>query len=666
MVGDGEAVGLVAQAGHEVELGGTVGEGDGVSGPGHKYALGPGLTLGLGLAGRVDHVVGERLSAAAQALGRLSFVGPVFFSLGSLELGQAAFAGRDGEAALFRQGHQIHPLVAEGDAHVLHGGDDPAELALATVDDDQVGEGPIVVLEGPPKPAQEDLVHRSEVVVLTPVLAESRALAGVDALDLEVAVGRVVGLAVAEYDHGGDRVAALDVADVVTLDAPRQATEAQSLAQTLEGRIGVVALAPAGDEAARGVALGEHGEFATTAALGDFEGHALASTPLAEPGGERLGVVLGELEGQEDLVGDQGGGVVVGPQEAGQYLSVGELHALLREPLVGDQLAAAHVQDHELDVAALPVHADHVLVELVGADDLLALEADLDRPKLVADPGRGLEFEGLGRALHAGLESLDELAVAAAQEQADVPDLLGVDRRVDLVDAGGRAALDLILEAGPLAMLEHEVGAGPELEVAVDHAQGMSGRARRVVGAEVAGPVLADVADDLELGPGAVGVEAQDQVLLVVAKFDVEAGLVPLDEVVLEQHRLLVVGGDDRLDVAEELAQTGDELACVVAVEVLAYAQTQTPSLAHIDDATLAVAHDVDTRIHRQALDDLEQLISVPGPGGPAWGDVVGVRRRAASAGHRLSLRGPERRCRRWRRCRCRGPERRRVPRSRF
>jgi hypothetical protein len=69
-----------------------------------------------------------------------------------------------------------------------------------------------------------------------------------------------------------------------------------------------------------------------------------------------------------------------------------------------------------------------------------------------------------------------------------------------------------------------------------------------------------------------------------------------LDEVVLEEQRLLGVVGDDGLDVADELGEQRNEQARVLTAEVLAHASAQASSLAHVHDLAVTVAHEVDRR----------------------------------------------------------------------
>ena len=103
-----------------------------------------------------------------------------------------------------------------------------ADLTLAAVDDDQVRHRPAELLRTalvprprPPEPAAQHLLVAGEVVRARTVRSEPAVLAG-------------PWLALLEDDHAADRVRALDVRDVVALDAQRRAGQAERRGQLLE------------------------------------------------------------------------------------------------------------------------------------------------------------------------------------------------------------------------------------------------------------------------------------------------------------------------------------------------------------------------------------------------------------------------------------------------
>src|SRR6201999_2093344 len=98
-------------------------------------------------------------------------------------------------------------------------------------------------------------------------------------------------------------------------------------------------------------------------------------------------------------------------------------------------------------------------------------------------------------------------------------------------DAGRVATLDLILQAGALARIEHVIGAGAQLEVTIDDGERGAAGSRRVIGPEILRAVGADAARDLQAREARLGIETEDEEVLVVGELDVELRLMLLDEV---------------------------------------------------------------------------------------------------------------------------------------
>ena len=99
---------------------------------------------------------------------------------------------------------------------------------------------------------------------------------------------------------------------------------------------------------------------------------------------------------------------------------------------------------------------------------MLARERALHRGDRITQRRGNLEVFDRGARFHARAQSLDELGALAAEEHLHVLDLLGVGSRWHVDRARARAPLDLILQAHTAARLEHVIGAGAELEVAIE------------------------------------------------------------------------------------------------------------------------------------------------------------------------------------------------------
>ncbi len=211
---------------------------------------------------------------------------------------------------------------------------------------------------------------------------------------------------------------------------------------------------------------------------------------------------------------------------------------------IAEILAGAQEEDLDADLAAVGVGREDVgLVDRRQADRLMRLDLR-QRPDAVAQYRGALEFE-IGRGLfHALRQCLLDLAVAPTQEAAHLLDDRGVLVLFDAPHARRRAALDLVLQAGPGARREHAVGTGAQREGAlqrVERAVDRSGRGERP---EVLVAGLARAAVLGELRP--FGVAADDDIgkRLVVAQQHVEARPEALDQVVLEQQRFGLAVGD--------------------------------------------------------------------------------------------------------------------------
>ena len=106
-----------------------------------------------------------------------------------------------------------------------------------------------------------------------------------------------------------------------------------------------------------------------------------------------------------------------------------------------------------------------------------------------------------------------------------------------------------------------------------------------------------------------VAVEAKRQVGLVVDQADVVARLVLLDQVVLEEERLLLVGDEQGVEVGDPLAQEGQvEAAVVGGGEVAADAGAQALGLADVEDCAAVVLEEVDAGVVGEACELLGEI----------------------------------------------------------
>ena len=214
------------------------------------------------------------------------------------------------------------------------------------------------------------------------------------------------------------------------------------------------------------------------------------------------------------------------------------------------------------------------------------------------------------RACHLRAQRLDERLLAALEEQLDLLDVGAVVGLGDGLDAGALAALDVVQQAGPLerplAVLDVD-RAGPEREQPPDEVHRLVDARRRGVRTEVAAAVGRQLAGPLDprevVGQGDLDV----RVALVVLEPDVEARLVALDEVGLEEQRLAdrVDLGD--LDVDDPIDDLADAMVSAVAGDLLlpvaADAVAQALGLADVQDVAPGVLHQVHAGAVRESVE---------------------------------------------------------------
>ncbi|MCU0243960.1 MAG: hypothetical protein MUE80_04290 [Acidobacteria bacterium] len=451
-----------------------------------------------------------------------------------------------------------------------------AELGLAAVDHDQVGQGRALAEELAVAPGQ-DLAQAGDVV---------RAL---DRADEELAVSVLVGAAVAEDDERPDRFLAAGVGDVEALDRPRQGRQSEGRFQLLEGDEGAGLAAEIG----LGVAPGHVDELPVAAAAGR-EG---ADLGPAEQGlqARRRGRLDRQQQARRQVA------VAVEPgQEAAQEVVVGEAGGDVQHPgfRVPD-LAAPHEEDVDRGPVGQAGQADDVLVLEGRGDGPGPILVVLDRPQQVAPAGRFLELLAFGLDLHPRPERPGQLGQAPFEEEAGVVDALAVFGLGHQADAGRRAQPELVFEAGPLAAAEDGLLAAPDPEVLVDQVDGGAGSSGRAERTEVARAVGLDLAAEVDPGPGLADRELDVGEALVVLEAEVEAGLVLLDVVVLEEGRFLLGARQDVVDVGR-LAEDAADLEVGFGQEVGADPVAQGAGLADVDDLARGALEEVDAGLGRQ------------------------------------------------------------------
>jgi hypothetical protein len=197
---------------------------------------------------------------------------------------------------------------------------------------------------------------------------------------------------------------------------------------------------------------------------------------------------------------------------------------------------------------------------------------------------------------HLHLEPAHHLLGPALQEQAGVLaglPIAGEGR--DLGHAGGQAAADLVLEAGPRPAAVQHLLARPHAEELVHHARGLPSQQGRDVGAAIGVAVFGHPAHHVQPGILLRQRELEVGVVLVVPQQHVVARPVALDQVVLEGQRLHVGVHEHQVEVRDLRGHVpAPDLDGPAGLEVRADAVAQAPGLAHVDHGAVPVLEEVD------------------------------------------------------------------------
>ena len=275
--------------------------------------------------------------------------------------------------------------------------------------------------------------------------------------------------------------------------------------------------------------------------------------------------------------------------------------------LIAQMAPAPHHGQVQADLAIGLLDGDDVGVR-VGIDlHRLLVQYARQGTDAVAQHGRLLEAQFLGRSLHTGFHLLQDFLVPALQEGDGRVHVTTVGRLVDQADAGGTAAADLVQQARTRTVGEVAVLAGAQVEDLLQHLDALAHGEGTGIGTEVLGaPVgAAPVVGNLREG---VGAELQERVGLVVAEQDVEAGLQRLDQVVFQQQRLGLGADGGGVDLHHTGHHLGNARAGQRLAEVRAHPLAQVPRLAHVQHGAGCVLHPIDAGQRRQRAQKELQL----------------------------------------------------------
>ncbi len=275
----------------------------------------------------------------------------------------------------------------------------------------------------------------------------------------------------------------------------------------------------------------------------------------------------------------------------GKIRLVAEVAAAADHCQVDAGASALHRHGQDIDIAALPDFLDG-----------LALEHRRQRPDLVAHRRGLFELEPLGVLLHLLLQSLEHLLLPALQEARGIAHVARVVLLADRADARRRAAVDLVQQARPRAVVEDGVLAGPQLEYLLQDLHALAHRMRARERAEVL-VALVGRAAVVRHARIAMRRQLQQRIRLVVAEQDVVARRQCLDQVVLEQQRLGLAADHRGVDAGDARHHHRDARRQLGLVEIARDALLQVARLADIEHAAGRVVIAVDAGKSRQRGD---------------------------------------------------------------
>ena len=404
-----------------------------------------------------------------------------------------------------------------------------------------------------------------------------------------------------------------EIGDVKSLDSHRQRLESQRLLERSEGVDPLLAPALLAElvlgQRETGIPLGELAQPPLVAAFGNPD----LDRPAA-PGRKRLGEhvhPLGERRTHHHQPGHGGyGGVVLSDELLGDLglaalALVGEIEAL---PL--GEHAVAYLEYLGVRPGSLHRHRDQVGGLERLARDAAALHERAHRLEAIAIGGGALELLGVCRLGHLALQVALDVAVAARQEVDDRLNVPPVLLAVDVTDAGGLAALDVVVEAGnagPAARLGSLARAVlEELSQEVERLADPPCAGER---AEVDAPGPVALSREVDARELLVEAYPDVRIRLVVTEANVELGPVALDELLLGQKRLRLGLGDQEVDRSNPADEV--EPPAMRSREMRRHALLDRRRLAHVQNAATGVLEHVDARLIGQLLPLLVEVLRV-------------------------------------------------------
>ncbi len=232
-------------------------------------------------------------------------------------------------------------------------------------------------------------------------------------------------------------------------------------------------------------------------------------------------------------------------------------------------------------------------------DPLLALDRG-QSGNAVAQPRRALEFELFGGSIHFFGQTLAHRAGFSGQKIAGLARQLGVIFRRDFAGAGAGAALDLVQQAGPAAVVVKGIFAGAQEEGALQHVESAVDRPHIGERPEIIAFPAARAAMLGQLRAALVPGQQNIGKTLVVAHQHVEARLELLDQIGFEQQGLDLGAGRDEDHRRGQGDHPRDAIGVAGQAGIGGDALPDAFGLADIKHRAVLADHAIDARPHRR------------------------------------------------------------------
>ena len=240
---------------------------------------------------------------------------------------------------------------------------------------------------------------------------------------------------------------------------------------------------------------------------------------------------------------------------------------------------------------------ENVLIMKAIGDNPLFLE-DCGYPLQTVPIASGqLKIQGLSGFPHALLKLALEGIRLSLEKQDYLVNSLLILLLGDLAGADPKTAAQSMVKAGPFSEDQPPAPAMAQREQGFEELQGFAHGVGGRVGTEIKRFVFLKAAHDLQPGEGLPGIDAQCGIVLIVAKNDIVAGPVLLDEACFQKEGFLFAGGDQILDV-DGLSQkhAGLDIPRSRVAQVTADPLSQIFGLAHIEHSAIAVLEQINPR----------------------------------------------------------------------